>query len=140
MEKKTSDKKSKSRKGRLRTESLILFCLVLTVVALVWSLYPLKARLEQKEKIDKLSGELSSLKQENKSLKEDVDKLNKDDYLEYLARKDLGLVKPGEEGYLVISQKQEDVEEIQVKEPEKKENKEEDLWQKVEDFFSELAH
>lgn len=88
---------SGKRIGRLkkyRIHSLIVLVLLAALVTAFWPAYIWNTQLD---------GQLSTLAKqrdqqvaENKALQEEVQRLNTPDYIEQLARRDLGLVKPGE--------------------------------------------
>lgn len=80
---------------------------VLTIAAVLvagfWALSPVSARMQQHETINSLTSKLSRTKKENNLLRVNIRKLeNSPTYWEWLARTDLGLVKPDEEAYVVI--------------------------------------
>lgn len=62
----------------------------------------IKVRQEQYQELCSLEKELERLKAENKKRQEIVDKLNKYEFIEIIARQKFGLVKPGEKLYIVI--------------------------------------
>lgn len=66
-----------------------------------WAIFPLKYRIEQRKEAADYQRKIEALKKENESLKREISRLKGDDYIEKLARKELGLAKPGEEVYLV---------------------------------------
>lgn len=88
--------KTPNRKGiRLRSGSLFVLFFVLTVAgSSVWQLWKLHSQVE--EQLASLNQEKASLLQQEKSLHEEITKLNTPSYIEQLAREQLGLVKHGE--------------------------------------------
>ncbi len=71
------------------------------LLLLVWAIFPLKYRMEQRKEAANYERKIEALRKENESLKREISRLKSDDYIEELARKELGLAKPGEEVYLV---------------------------------------
>jgi cell division protein FtsB len=77
--------------------------LTLALVFFLWALAPLGARLKQQGEIDALRAEKARVEAENTALRKDIKKLREDPaHIEPLARKNLGLIKEGEEAYKVI--------------------------------------
>lgn len=67
-----------------------------------WTVYPvLKLQYEHQRELHTLEAELESLKERNGELREEVDELKTPEGVEEIARKTLGLVKPGEQAYVV---------------------------------------
>ena len=100
-----SASRKKSSKGR-RSASKAPFVLALFAVLLVvaaWSLYP-AARVQYQEERNKarLEAELDGLKERNAELRAQVDRLKTPEGVEEVARQDLGLVKEGENLYVVM--------------------------------------
>lgn len=75
---------------------------VLVIIA-AWSFYPV-ARMQYHEEREKqrLEQELSSLKERNSKLRAEVDRLKTPEGVEEVARESLGLVKEGENLYVVL--------------------------------------
>jgi len=74
----------------------------LLIALVVWSLYPLKQRAQQKIETRLLKARIASLKARNNGLGDEIGRLKSDDYIEQIARRDFGLVKPGESSLLVV--------------------------------------
>lgn len=73
------------------------------IILTVWSISPLRQRLRQRAELARLQGEMVASKREGNQLRSEIDKLQNDNsYIELMAREKLGMVKPGEESYLVI--------------------------------------
>lgn len=87
---------------RRRSWLLPLSLSVLVVVA-AWSFYPV-ARVQYGEQRQKarLEAELESLKERNSALRAEVDRLKTPEGVEEVARESLGLVKQGENVYVVL--------------------------------------
>lgn len=84
-------------KFRVGVVALILGALSLTGIAPAREAYDQHRRIEQSEK------KLAALKNENARLEERLTRLKDPDYVEKLAREQLGLVKPGETAYVVVA-------------------------------------
>ncbi|MBU4556054.1 MAG: septum formation initiator family protein [Actinobacteria bacterium] len=81
--------------------------IAILVVIAAWSFYPV-ARMqycEQREK-QRLEVELASLKERNSKLRAEVDRLKTPEGVEEVARENLGLVKEGENLYVVLDEQQ----------------------------------
>jgi len=92
------------KKRRVSIKRALLAGLFIALV--IWAAYPLKQRAEQKRETLLLQGRIDKLKTENDKLEEEVNRLNSDDYIEQMARRDFGLVKPGESSVLVVPEKE----------------------------------
>lgn len=67
-----------------------------------WTIYPvLRIQYIEQRKVQTLEAELSGLKARNDALRSEVDELKTPEGVEALARETLGLVKPGEQAYVV---------------------------------------
>jgi len=64
--------------------------------------YPvLRMQYQQERELQSLQAELDSLKTRNAALREQVDQLKTPEGVEQAARESLGMVKPGEQAYVV---------------------------------------
>jgi predicted RNase H-like nuclease (RuvC/YqgF family) len=64
--------------------------------------YPvLRLQYQQEREVQSLEAELESVKSRNETLRSQVDELKTPEGIERLARDGLGLVKPGEQAYVV---------------------------------------
>jgi cell division protein FtsB len=71
--------------------------------------YPvLRVQYQQEREARTLAAELESLKDRNADLREQVDALKTPEGVERIARESLGLVKPGEQAYIVTGGASED--------------------------------
>ncbi|MDO8847447.1 MAG: septum formation initiator family protein [Coriobacteriia bacterium] len=77
--------------------------MVIVAIALAaWWVYPtFRLQYEHEHEVETLEGELEELKSRNGELREDVEELKTPEGVEQLARDSLGLVKPGEQAYVV---------------------------------------
>ncbi len=74
----------------------------MTVVAAAWSIYPvLRLQYQHERERATVEAELTGLKERNVELREQIDLLKTPEGVEELARENLGLVKPGEQPYVV---------------------------------------
>ncbi len=62
---------------------------------------PTRQLIEQRERIDTMSQDLSQIQRSNRRLDARIGRLNDPDFLEQRAR-DIGLVRPGETAYVVM--------------------------------------
>jgi cell division protein FtsL len=76
--------------------------IVLTLLLAVWTVYPvLRLQYQQQREVRSLETELAELKTRNEDLREQVEQLKTPEGVERVARESLGLVKPGEQAYVV---------------------------------------
>jgi cell division protein FtsL len=80
--------------------AVLLVIMMLLAIALV---YPARLYLQQRSQIGDLEKQTQILTTANQNLTEQVQKLNDPTYLERLARECLGMVKPGETAFVVVS-------------------------------------
>jgi len=75
---------------------------IVAIVLAAWWVYPtFRLQYEHEHEVEMLEGELEELKSRNGELREDVEELKTPEGVEQLARESLGLVKPGEQAYVV---------------------------------------
>jgi cell division protein FtsL len=73
------------------------------VAVLGWALYsPLKIQYQETREQARLEAELASLQERNEGLSAQVERLKTPEGVEEVARESLGMVKPGENLYVVI--------------------------------------
>lgn len=76
--------------------------MIAVVLIAAWSVYPVfKLQYEHRREVRTLEVELASLKERNGELRQEVDQLKTPEGVEEVARETLGLVKPGEQAYVV---------------------------------------
>jgi cell division protein FtsB len=97
-----------AKKSRSKTTARVRILAILIVVAalLFTSIAPVKQIFSQRAEIARLEQSLENLKIENKNLSIETERLNTDAYIEQQARLRLGLMKPGEEPYMIVPPKQ----------------------------------
>ena len=75
---------------------------MVSLVLAAWTVYPvLRIQYQHERELQTLQGELDGLKSRNEELREQVDGLKTPEGVERLARDSLGMVKPGEQAYVV---------------------------------------
>ena len=88
------------KRRQIKARNLLLVCLLVALFA--WSIYPLKQRSQRERENHRLQAEIDGLRAKNAKLSDEVERLKTPDYIEQMARQDLGLVKPGETSLLVV--------------------------------------
>jgi cell division protein FtsB len=73
-----------------------------TLALLVLVVFPTRSYLRERANMNSTAHQLQSLDAQNRQLTEQIGRLNSDAEIERLARKDYGLVKPGEEAYAIL--------------------------------------
>ncbi len=105
-------RKTSAKRGtpRRRNRSTLAFLIVLGVfLAAVWTLYPvLRLQYQQQRQVASLEAELEGLKDRNSQLAEQIDRLKTPEGVEEAARQNLGLVKDGEQAYVVTGKEDPD--------------------------------
>ena len=77
---------------------------VALVTAWKWGVLPVRNWMHQRDEIARLELELGELQASNAALREEVRLLQTDSEIELIARRDFGLVYPGEEAYAILPQ------------------------------------
>lgn len=75
--------------------------LVVLIGAAFVLFFPARQLVQQRQRIGSLEHRLVQLRASNERLSQDVERLERPDELEVLARERLGLVKPGERAYFI---------------------------------------
>jgi cell division protein FtsB len=73
-----------------------------TLAVLVLVVFPTRSYLKERGDTNSATHQLQSLDAQNRQLTDQIGRLNTDAEIERLARKDYGLVKPGEEAYAIL--------------------------------------
>ncbi len=135
-------KKIKKKSKRKRKKSfglnfqILVYCALLIGVGLC-VYQPLIQRVDKGKEICVLQENIVKLQKENEILEQEASALNSDDYVEEVARQDLGLVKQGEESYIVIPETGRE-EELNPWSPDAnsdKKNLKQPLWQQISEFI-----
>lgn len=99
-------KADNKKKRLLKVRWLAIVIIVMAMV--IWALSPVQKRIEQRREITGLKNNLKEQENIETNLKEEIVRLTGDgDYIEEIAREKLGMIMPGEDGYIVIENKQE---------------------------------
>ena len=80
------------------------FIAVAVVAAWQWGLLPVQNWFDQRDEIARLEAELGEMQASNASLEAEIQLLGTDAEIERIARRDFGLVYPGEEAYAILPQ------------------------------------
>ncbi len=79
--------------------------LVIIGIALTWAWVPTVSILKERSQNQSLKNKLQQKNAQNKELATEIKKLKTSPYIEFKARKDIGLVKPNEIQYYVLMKK-----------------------------------
>jgi cell division protein DivIC len=109
------------KRRQIKARNLVLVCMLAALF--LWSIYPLKQRSQRERENRSLQSEINGLKAKNAALQDEVTRLKSDDYVEQLARRDLGLVKPGETSLLVVPTKEDGTSQEESQDKQKKADK-----------------
>jgi cell division protein FtsL len=91
-----------ARRAHSRNSKAASLIIIAAIVVAAWTIYPvLKLQYEHQRELSTLEAELASLKERNGELRQEVDELKTPEGVEQIARETLGLVKPGEQAYVV---------------------------------------
>jgi hypothetical protein len=89
------------RAARVRFACTCAGGLVVAAV-LVYAIFPVRTYLDQRAATQRANEQLEVISRENERLAEEAEQLRKPEYVEQLARRDHGMVYPGEESYGVL--------------------------------------
>lgn len=93
------------RSRRLPTLPLLV---LLLLAALAWGFYtPVKIQYQEAREQARAQAELEALRERNEYLDEQIERLRTPEGVEEVARETLGMVKPGEQAYVVVDAAQE---------------------------------
>lgn len=105
-------KKKPKRKGRSKGKGAaraipvnyqVVVGVTAVVLAALWLLYPTyQVRVRQQKQLESVQRQYARLRGENRSLKTRIKQIKSPEYVERYAREKLGLVKPGENAYVVL--------------------------------------
>jgi cell division protein FtsB len=73
-----------------------------TLAVLVLVVFPTRSYVRERSNMNSAAHQLQALNAQNRQLTDQIGRLNSDAEIERLARKDYGLVKPGEEAYAIL--------------------------------------
>jgi len=130
---------AKKRRSRITLTGALL--IAAAVALLILTIGPTRDYFRQRAEMETLNRELQSIMQENENLKVETERLNTDAYIEQQARLRLGLIRPGEEAYLVVPPKQVPPVKDETVKPKKAASpaKKRSWWQTVVDYFEALC-
>jgi cell division protein FtsL len=118
-----------------------LFLIIAVIAILFLTIAPVREFLRQRAEIDDLASELNSVKQQNRELQLETQRLNTDAYIEQQARERLGLIKPGEEPFLLVPPKQVAPKPaVKPAAKPKPKPKADPWWQQIIDYIRSLVH
>jgi len=98
---------TKSKRGPRRWPKLgvgpqvVIVCLVLGLIAAM-AIQPTRALLEQRRRIEGMSGDLRKMQTTNAKLEARIERLQDPDFIEQEAREKVGLVRKGEITWIVV--------------------------------------
>jgi cell division protein FtsB len=75
---------------------------IVVMALLLYLLVPLRTYLAQRSQLRRLDHQMQVLQQQNAKLQHQVARLHDPNYLERVARECLGMVKPGEIGFVLV--------------------------------------
>jgi cell division protein FtsL len=85
-----------------------LVLLIVIIVSIIGYVSPVRSYISRSEQISIEKAGTSSLRQQHEQLQLEKERLQNQAYVEQVARKDLGLVKPGEQSYVLKNLDQDD--------------------------------
>lgn len=85
----------------LRALVLVAVSGVAVAVTWTWGVKPVQNWFAQRDEITQLEARLVEVQASNAALQADIERLQTDAEIERIARRDLGLVYPGEEAYAI---------------------------------------
>jgi cell division protein FtsL len=92
----------KPRRARRRPAMRLALFVVVLVGLLFAFVYPTRTFLDQRDQTTKARAQLELLQSENARLARESEKLSKNSEIERLAREKYGLVKPGEQPFVIL--------------------------------------
>ena len=88
------------RRARITPRALVL---VVVIGGLLFALIaPIRQYMEHTGHLDRLEEGVAELEAENEAFRAEIERLQDPDYIEYLARKCLGMVKKGEVAFVLV--------------------------------------
>ncbi len=89
-------------RGRIRLTSRGAVLAVIITALLLYLIVPLRTYIDQRNQLSDLQEQTALLEEQNRVLQRKVALLHDPAYLERLARECLGMVRPGEIGFVVV--------------------------------------
>lgn len=128
-------------KPRRRLTFRAILLIGATAAILFLTIAPAREIFRQRAEIDDMSVELNNIKKQNSELRLETQRLNTDAYIEKQARERLGLIKPGEEPFLLVPPKQEPPKpEVKPAVKSKPKPSSKSWWEQIVDYFSSLLN
>ncbi len=88
------------RRPRVTARALVLVVIVVGLIAAIFA--PVRQYLRERSALAQLEQDVVRLEAENELLHGEIERLHDDEYIEYLARKCLGMVKKGEIAFVTV--------------------------------------
>lgn len=85
-----------------RVAVLAVIGVVVVAAVLLTNVLPIRSLMAEERRVDQAREQLTAIKNENAKLQAQADYLSSDAGVEMVARRDFGLVKPGETAYVVV--------------------------------------
>jgi len=85
-----------------RAALLAVIGVIVVAAVLLTNVLPIRSLMAEQRRVDQARDQLATIQQENAKLQADADFLSSDAGVEMVARRDFGLVKPGETAYVVV--------------------------------------
>ena len=85
----------------LRALVIVSLSAVVLAVTWTWGVNPARNWFDQRDQIAHLEARLTEVQSSNAALQADIELLQTDAEIERIARRDLGLIYPGEEAYAI---------------------------------------
>lgn len=93
--------KRQRRRKMLRARLLILIILVLAILAIIPFGRGFVSTYQLRHEIETLEKEIGAMRMRNDTLEQEIERMKSPEYVERVAREELGLVKPGETLYIL---------------------------------------
>ena len=93
------------RRHRVTARALVLLVIVIALLVAIW--YPVRQYLDERGALAELEAEVSDLQTQNEALQREIARLQDPAYIEYIARKCLGMVDEGEIAFVTVPDGQE---------------------------------
>jgi|GEM_PF-2984220 len=108
--KKNNEIKNNSSFLQLVASKKLLLVVVLILAGVAYSFFQANTKVEKmKKELNNLQLQANALEREVDVLNNKLKKVNSKEFIREIARKDLGLVKPGETLYIVVDEEDEEV-------------------------------
>jgi len=85
-----------------RAALLAVIGVIVVAAVLLTNVLPIRSLMAEQRRVDQASEQLATIQEENSKLQAEADFLSSDAGVEMVARRDFGLVKPGDTAYVVV--------------------------------------